>query len=235
MKILLTLYLSIAVIGCDPSTLEKTVGDFLGDGELTQSEIAQGLKEALEIGISNGSDRLSAVDGYFKSPYKIFLPDDLEPVINKLQLVPGFQNFEQDLIEKVNRSAEDAAKKAKPIFVSAIRSMTINDALDILMGQDDAATRYLERQTSQQLYDAFNPVIVESLNKFGVLDYYENAISTYNKIPFVKKMNPRLDDHVTVKALDGLFSTIENEEKAIRENPAKRVTDLLKRVFAKQD
>ena len=203
--------------------------------EPSNSEIIGGLKQALEIGIGNGSEALSKVNGYFESPYKILLPDQVQKVTEKLQVIPGFKDVEMQLIKKLNQSAEDAAKSAKPIFVDAIRGMTFDDALSILMGADNAATSYLEGKTRQSLYDSFQPVILESLNKFNAVDYWEDAVNTYNKIPLVEKVNPRLDDHVTAKALDGLFAMVTKEEQAIRKDPAKRVTDLLKKVFAKQD
>ena len=113
--------------------------------------------------------------------------------------------------------------------------MTFNDALNILMGEKNAATQYLDRTTRTQLYNEFNPVILNSLNKFGAVDYWEDAVTKYNSIPFVNKVNPRIDDYVTKRALDGLFSMVEKEERSIRKDPVKRTTDLLKKVFAKQD
>lgn len=222
------------LLACDPADLSKAMGQVLDD-EPTKVEIGQGLKQALEIGIAEGAERLSQVDGYYASMYKILLPEEAENVVNKLSMLPGFQNLEQDLILKINRAAEDAAKSAKPIFVDAIRGMTFQDATNILMGPNNAATTYLHDKTNDHLYDAFKPVINESLNKFGVLDLWSDAISAHNKLPFVKKVNPDMADHITNKALTGLFSMVEKEEIAIRKNPAKRVTDLLKRVFKMQD
>lgn len=222
------------LLACDPADLSKAMGQVLDD-EPTKVEIGQGLKQALEIGISEGAERLSQVDGYYASMYKILLPEEAEKVVNKLAMVPGFQDLEQDLILKINRAAEDAAKSAKPIFVDAIRGMTFQDATNILMGPNNAATTYLHDKTNDHLYDAFKPVITESLNKFGVLDLWSDAINAHNKLPFVKKVNPDMADHITNKALTGLFSMVEKEEIAIRKNPAKRVTDLLKRVFKMQD
>ncbi|MFN7117893.1 MAG: DUF4197 domain-containing protein [Saprospiraceae bacterium] len=223
----------ISLAACDSATLAQ-LGS-LGTGTLTQGEVGSGLKEALNIGISKGADALSATDGYFKSPYKILLPPEARKVADKLKNVPGFKNFEETVLEKINRGAEDAAKKAKPIFVSAITQMTFADAMNILMGEKNAATQYLQRTTSDQLYQEFNPVIVESLDKFEARDYWSKAINTYNKLPFVEKANPDLDDYVTKEALKGLFGMVEKEELNIRTNLAARTTDLLKRVFAKQD
>lgn len=200
-----------------------------------KTEIANGLKEALEVGVSKGSDFLSAKNGYFESPYKIFLPEEALSIVSRLKNVPGFNNIEADLTERINRAAEDAATKAKPIFKQAIVNMTIGDAMNILMGPNNAATNYLNKTTYQSLYDAFQPVIVESLNKVNAVDLWESATNAYNKIPMVKKANPRLDDHVTHKALDGLFTLIAKEEAEIRTNTSARSTELLKKVFSQQD
>ena len=135
----------------------------------------------------------------------------------------------------MNEAAELAAKKATPIFVNAITSMTINDAMDILMGNKDAATRYLENTTSNSLYTEFLPVVQNALDEVNARQYWSSAVNAYNKIPLVKKANPELDDHVTKMALQGLFKEVELKEKDIRANQSSRTSDLLKKVFAKQD
>lgn len=216
--------------------LQSALGTILeSSGELTESQIASGLKEALDSGISKGAATLSQQDGYFKSSYKILLPPEARKVTDKLKNIPGFSNVEDIILEKINRGAEDAAKKAKPIFVDAIKNMTFSDVMNVLMGADDSATRYLEGATSNKLYREFNPVIVESLDKFNARKYWSDAVTAYNKIPFIEKVDADLDDYVTKQALNGLFSMVEKEEKNIRNNIAARTTDLLKRVFAKQD
>ena len=215
--------------------LQNIAGSMLESGELTSAQIGAGLKEALNIGISNGADKLSQKDGYLKSAYKIFLPEEVQKVTERLQVIPGFDNVENRMLELLNRGAEDAAKKAKPIFVSAIKSMTIRDAMDILMGQDNAATDYLNRSTNKQLYSAFKPEVRKSLDKVNATKYWKDAITAYNKIPFVQKMNPDINDYVTNEAMKGLFSMVEKKEIDIRKNVSARPTDLLKRVFAKQD
>jgi hypothetical protein len=203
--------------------------------EPTLEEIGRGLKEALSNGISKGVESLAKKDGYFKSAQKILLPADVRKVTDRLKNVPGFSNLENELLEKMNRGAEDAAKEAGPIFLSAIRGLTFQDATNILMGTDNAATAYLQRTTNQQLYDKFNPKIVASLNKIGVNDLWRKAADTYNKIPLVTKVNNDMDDYVTKEALKGLFNKIEEEETNIRRNKFFRTTALLKKVFAKQD
>ena len=227
------LLLMFQITAC--AELQNIAGTVLEDTPLTSTEIANGLKEALTIGISKGSDILSAEDGYFKSQYKVLLPEEARKITDKLQNIPGFSEVEDIILEKINRGAEDAAKKAKPIFVDAIKKMTFEDAMGILMGEKDAATRYLYRTTDLALYKEFHPVIVNSLNKFNAIEYWADAVNTYNKIPFVEKLNPSLDEYVTEQALDGLFAMVEKEEKKIRTDLSSRTSDLLKRVFAKQD
>lgn len=225
--------LALSFTSC--AELQKVVGDVLDSGALTNSEVSSGLKEALKIGIGKGSDKLSALDGYYKSQYKILLPPEARKITDKLQKVPGFSQVENILLEKINRGAEDAAKAAKPIFVDAIKQMTFDDAMTILLGNDDAATSYLNSKTNTKLYDAFNPVIVKSLDKFKARKYWADLVDKYNKIPFVEKANPSLDNYVTTQALNGLFDMVQKEEKSIRTNASARTSDLLKKVFAKQD
>lgn len=216
---------------CD--ALKEVAGSVLG--EPTIEEIGKALKEALSNGVTKGVDNLSQKDGYFKSAYKILLPDDARKVTAKLQGIPGFSNLENELLEKMNRGAEDAAKEAGPIFLGAIRQLTIQDAANILMGADNAATTYLNKTTNQQLYDKFKPKIVASLEKIGANTLWKKAADTYNAVPLVTKVNSDLGDYVTKKALDGLFGKIAEEEKNIRRNKGARVTALLQKVFAKQD
>jgi len=135
----------------------------------------------------------------------------------------------------INRSAEDAAKKAGPIFVSAIKQMSFKDVWNILMGDKNAATQYLHSSTYNPLYNEFEPVVVNSLNKFGALDYWTDLVTKYNSLPFVKDVNPKLENHITSKALVGLFDMVEKKEYKIRTDISERTTGLLKRVFAKQD
>ncbi len=237
-KILIKLAATVLLLqltACTQSELQSALETIRGEGALTTAEVASGLKEALNKGISKGAERLSQKDGYYKSVYKILLPPEAREVTDRLQAIPGFSDVEAVILEKINRGAEDAAKKATPIFVDAIRQMTFQDAMDILMGEKDAATRYLERTTSNALYREFNPVIVESLDKFNARDYWRDAVNAYNKIPFVDKVNSDLDDYVTRQALDGLFGMVEKEEINIRQNVAARTTELLRRVFARQD
>lgn len=215
--------------------IKKAENVVKGGGDLSQDEAGNGLKEALNSGISEAVDFLSAKDGYFKSPYKILVPAEAQKVVDKLKVVPGFNNIEADLTERMNRAAEDAAVKAKPIFIAAIKKLTFQDALNILMGNPDAATRYLQKATNDQLYAEFLPIIQASLDKVNAREYWKSAVTAYNKLPLVTKTNPELDDHVTRKALEGMFSLVEKKEKGIRSDVKLRNTDLLRKVFAKQD
>jgi hypothetical protein len=205
-----------------------------GGGELSSAEIAEGLKEALTNGISKGSDLVSQMDGYFKNPeIKIPFPPEAKKAEDRLRQM-GMNDQVDKFILTLNRAAEDAATEAKPIFVTAIKQMTIQDAAGILKGQPDAATQYLKRTTSLPLKDKFKPVIQNSLNKVDATKYYSDLINTYNKIPLVQKMNPNLDDYATDRAIEGLFIMIAKEEKNIRANPLARTSDLLKKVFGSQ-
>ena len=197
--------------------------------------MANGLKEALIKGISNGSDIVSQLDGYFKNPeIKIPFPPDVKKVEDRLRQI-GLGSEVDKFVMTLNRGAEDAAKEAKPIFIAAIRQMTIQDAWGILKGEPDAATQYLKRTTSVLLKDKFKPVIKNSLQKVNATKYYSDIVTRYNQIPMVQKVNPELDDYATDKAIEGLFLMIAKEEKNIRANPAARTTELLKRVFGAQN
>lgn len=196
-----------------------------------QSDYSAGLKEALELGVGEAVQKLSADKGYLESPYKILIPEDARQIIAKVKMVPGFQDVETKLINQMNQAAELAAKKATPIFVDAIRKMTIQDAMTIIRGSENAATKYLEDTSRQPLYSAFLPVVIDALDEINARAYWNSVVSAYNKIPLVKKLNPSLDDHVTQKALDGLFSLIAVKEKGIRTDVNQRTSDLLKKVF----
>ena len=232
---LLTYQISFAQFGDLLKKAGDKVNSVVKGGGLSQVDVGNGLKEALNIGLSEATDFLSAKDGYFKSPYKILVPTEAQAVVSKLKFVPGFNNVEADLTERMNRAAEDAAIKAKPIFIDAIKKMSFGDAMSILTGNNDAATKYLEKTTSADLVAAFKPIIQESLDKVNARTYWRDAVGAYNKIPFVSKTNPELDDHVTTAALQGMFSLVAKKELAIRTDSSLRTSDLLKKVFAKQD
>jgi hypothetical protein len=202
---------------------------------LTQAEIGNGLKEALNNGISKQVTKLTTNDGFFKNEaVKILLPDELKIVDTKLRQI-GLSSLADEGLKVLNRAAEDAVKEATPIFVDAVKQMTFNDAKNILMGNNTAATTYLQNTTSNALYTKFNPVIKNSFAKVGADQVWNNIITKYNAIPLVTKVNPDLTDFTTNKAMEGVFKMIAVEEGNIRTNLNARSSDLLKKVFAMQD
>lgn len=212
---------------------------------LTNAEIVGGLKDALLVGTDSSVTRLSAVDGYLKDlAVKILLPPEAKTITDNISKLPGGQKLVDDVILRINRAAEDAAKGAKPIFVNSIKEMTFADALQILKGPDDAATEYFKTKTTQQLANLYRPKIRESLNKNLVAgistqqswneltnNWNKVANSTVGKIAGMKTVDVKLEDYILDKAMDGLFLKIEEREKDIRNNASARVTALLKRVF----
>lgn len=204
-------------------------------GTLTQDQIGSGLKEALNNGITKQVSKLTATDGFFKNEaVKILLPDELQKVDKTLRDI-GLSSLADEGLKVINRAAEDAVKEATPIFVDAVKGMTFNDAKNILLGDDNSATNYLQNTTSTALYSKFNPVIQNSFAKVGADQVWNNIITKYNSIPLVKKVNPDLTDYTTNKAMEGVFKMIAVEEKDIRNNLSSRTSDLLKKVFALQD
>ncbi|MBS1558377.1 MAG: DUF4197 domain-containing protein [Bacteroidetes bacterium] len=199
--------------------------------QLSTTDITNGLKEALNKGISKAADSLSKVDGYFKNPkIKIPFPPDAQKMEKKLRDIGMNQDVDK-FIMTLNRGAEGAAKQSLPIFLDAIKKMTLTDATAILKGQPDAATQYLQKTTTAQLKTQFQPIIKTSLDKVNATKYYSQLANEYDKIPFVKKVNPDLVSYTTDLAIKGLFMKIAEEEKNIRANPAAQTTGLLKKVF----
>ena len=198
---------------------------------LSEEEVGAGLKEALNRGIEKGVDQLSKPDGFFKDlSIKIPLPEEANKVETKLRSI-GQGKKVDETIESINRAAEDATAASKDIFVEAIKGMSINDAMSILNGKDNAATKFLDKSTRADLTRKFEPIVKVSLDKVGATKNWNAIFSTYNKLPFVEKVNPDLVEYATAKAIDGLFVQIAKEELKIRQDPAARVTDLLKKVF----
>lgn len=199
---------------------------------LSNDEVIKGLKEALSVGTNNSSSAVSKVDGFYKNPkVKIPFPKEAMDVKNTLDNL-GMQKQTTKFVETLNRGAEEAAKSAAPIFLNAITGMSIGDGFAILNGKDTAATSYLKGKTSAELDAAFRPKVKEALQKVNVTKYWKPLMTKYNKIPGVKKQNPDLDSYVTAKAMEGLFTLIAEEEMKIRKDPAARVSDILKKVFA---
>lgn len=198
-------------------------------------DIGAGLKEALNKGVTEQVSKLTAVDGFYKNEaVKILIPEELQKVDVALRKL-GMGNLVDEGIQSLNRAAEDAVKESTPIFVNAIKNISITDAKSILLGNESAATKYLKDSTTKDLYAKFNPVVQESIGKVGADVIWNSIIKKYNTIPFINKVNPDITDYVTTKALDGVFKMIAVEEKNIREKITSRNSDVLKSVFALQD
>jgi hypothetical protein len=199
---------------------------------LSTDEIISGLKEALSLGAEKSTTRLSATDGFFKdAAVKILLPKQVRDIENKMRMF-GMGKLVDNAELSMNRAAEDASKSAAPIFLSAIKQMSVTDALNILRGTDTAATAYLRRTTTPQLTDAFMPIVTESLKKTDANKYWKDVFTTYNRFSS-KPVDTDINSYVTGKALDGIFYYVAQEEIKIRKDPAARATDILKKVFAK--
>jgi hypothetical protein len=210
--------------------VQKMLGGNTKSG-LSSDEIASGLKEALNVGTNNATKQLSNVDGFFKdAAIKILMPEEAKKAEKKLRAI-GMGKLVDDAILSMNRAAEDASKSAAPIFVKAIRQMTINDAMGILKGGDFAATGYLKDKTTTSLTESFRPVIDSSLTKVNATKYWNAVFTAYNKVS-LDKINPDLAAYVTEKALVGIFHQVGLEEQKIRKDPVARTTDLLKKVFS---
>ncbi len=219
------LLISILCFSCD--TLKLPVST-----SITDAEAAQGIREALNQGVDKGISFLNKADGFFgNEAYKLFLPPDAKKIENTLRTI-GMGNMVDKAILQINRGAEDAVGYAKPIFVDAIKSMTISDAINIVRGQSDAATNYFRQKTTEKLTAAFTPVIKNSLDKLSATKYYADVVNSYNTLPTTfNKINPDLPSYVVGKAVEALFDRIAKEEANIRENPVARTTEILKKVF----
>ncbi len=240
-KFILLFGVILMSVGCTSTQFNDALNTVLdevggsGDGKLSNTDIGNGLREALSVGITKGVSLTSKTDGFFKNPQiKIPWPADVKKVENTLRDI-GLGGEVDKVVMKLNRAAEDASQKAKPIFISAIKQLTFSDVMNILKGENNAATEFLRRTTSGQLTNEFNPVIKTSLDKMDATKHWGSAINKYNKIPLVKKVDPDLTGYVTGKALDGLFHMVAKEEAKIRKDPIARTTDLLKKVFKLQD
>lgn len=205
-----------------------------GNGGLSSLDISNGLKQALELGVSQGVDLLSKKNGYYDNNLvKILLPEQLQKVDKTLRQI-GLGSLADQGIKLLNTAAEDAVNEAKPIFISAIKNLTFSDAAAILAGNKDAATQYLQKTTTSQLVNAFSPKIKASLDKVGANEIWSQIMSKYNAIPFVNQVNADLTGYVTEKAIDGLFLQVAKKEEDIRTNISARTTPLLQKVFSKQ-
>ncbi len=243
MKAILTLltflYISFSVSAQNP--VRKTGGFFdkatsllnkNSSSDPSSNEIVAGLKEALVIGAEKSGQKLSSPNGFFKdAAVKILMPKEVQVIEKKMRLI-GMGKLVDNAVESMNRAAEDASKEAAPIFVAAIKKMTVKDAVKILRGADTAATGYLRTSTSPELISAFMPVIEEALKKVDATKHWEAVFNTYNRFSS-EPVDTDINSYVTQKALDGIFHYVAMEEINIRKNPAGRVTDVLKSVFGK--
>lgn len=223
----------LLTIGCknvDLQQVESVLKDY--QRPLDNQTIVAGLKQALEIGTSNSVNQTSQEGGYFNNPLiKIALPQELEKPAKTLRKF-GLGSYVDSFEKQMNRAAESASKEAKQVFYNSIRQMTISDAVSILRGPDNAATSYFRRVNESQLRNKFAPIVNQSMQKVGFYQDYRNLLKTYDALPLTDKPNLDIEQHILDKSLDGLFLLVAEEEKKIRDNPAARVTELLRRVFA---
>lgn len=228
----------VCIVGVACSSLQNIGNAVVKDatrstssGGLTNTDIVKGLKEALRVGTNNAVTTLNRPGAYFSnSLLKIKFPSEAQQVASKLRSL-GMNKLVDDFEKSMNTAAEKASVKAKPIFVNAITSMSINDARGILTGGNNAATNYFKSKTKNALRSAFKPEISKALNSVNATKYWSDITSTYNKLPMVTKVNTDLAGYVTDKALDGLFYKVAQEELKIRQNPSARVSDILRKVF----
>lgn len=232
MKKIILVFLALQLVAC--AELQQVVNQF-PNGIITDEQIALGLKEALNNGVTNQVTTLGVKDGFFKNELvKILLPDELQKVDQTLRTI-GLGQLADEGLKVLNRAAEEAVNEAIPIFVDAIKDITFNDARNILMGDKNAATLYLQNKTTAALYQKFQPIINKSFEEVGADVIWEDLITKYNNLPLTKDVNPDLTDYVTGEALKGVFTMVEVEEREIRDKISKRTSELLRRVFALQD
>ena len=228
-------YLFITLLMFSCNELQQVVNQLPSGSVLSNEEIANGLKAALDKGVDEQVSKLTQTDGFFKNELvKILLPEELRKVDKTLRDI-GLNNLADEGLRVLNRAAEDAVSEATPIFINAIKGISFADAKSILLGDDKAATTYLMNRTETELYAKFNPVIKASFEKVGADKIWNSLINRYNSIPLTADVNPDLTDYVTQEALEGVFTMIALEEKEIRTKVSSRTTDILRRVFALQD
>lgn len=227
-------FIAFSFSGCETAKSILTSVQNGSNGNLTTTEVVQGLKEALNLGTDSATTKLSALNGFYKDALvKIIMPPEAQKVESTLRSV-GLGSVVDNAVLSMNRAAEDASKYVGHIFLNAIKQMTIQDAFGILRGGNTAATDYLKQKTTAQLTAAFTPIISKSLDKVDATKYWKEVFSAYNRFSD-KPVNTDLTGYVTQKALDGLFVKIGLEEQQIRKDPAARITDILKKVFSSQN
>jgi len=232
-KIYLLLFIPLLLIQNTDAQILKDAKKLLNTNSkaLTEKDAADGIKEALINGTGESVKLVSVIDGYWGNPeIKILFPPEAKEMETRLRAI-GMGKKVDEFNESMNRAAEKAATEAKPIFISAIKGLTVKDAVNIVKGANDAATSYLKNTTSPELKVKFQPPIKTSLDNVNATKYWSDLITAYNKIPLVKKMNPNLTEYVTDRAINGLFIMIAKEELKIRKDPMARTSELLKKVF----
>ncbi len=220
---------ALAGIGDILNKVQKAAGV---SGGISNNDMVDGLKQALEIGTTKSVEMVSGVNGYYENPQiRIPLPESVQKVKNALVLA-GYGEKVDAFELSMNRAAEQAAPKARDLFLDSIKQMEVSDAQKILNGRENEATLYFEEKTRAKLFDTFEPIVHSSMSEVGATRSYQDLDAKVRSIPFTKSMSFDLDEYVTNKSLDGLFLMLAEEELKIRQNPAARVTDLLKKVFA---
>ncbi|RRO18835.1 DUF4197 domain-containing protein [Flavobacteriaceae bacterium 14752] len=234
MKKLIVLICILSTVSCaELQSVAETVME--NPQQISESQIGSALKQALQNGIDHQVTKLTSENGFYNNEMvKILLPEELQKVDNTLRRI-GLGDLADEGLKLLNRAAEDAVNEATPIFVDAVKDMSFADAKSILMGDNRAATQYLEQKTSEQLYQKFYPQVEQSLGKVGADQIWATAISKYNTLPLTEDVETNLSAYVTQQALEGVFTMIAVEEAKIRTNLQSRTTDLLKKVFALQD
>jgi len=237
MKCKILMLLLLLLSACSAKDMQQTL-DLINaniDQPLSEQEVVAGLKDALSQGISRGAGQAAALDGYYGNPaLKIEFPPAVSKVESALRDI-GLGREVDRFVMQLNRGAEQAASRAKPVFIKAITSMSIKDAFSILKGPPDAATQYLRKTTGDELRNEFAPIIRSSLDETSATRYYGDIVNRYNQIPLVKKVDPDLEAYANERAIEGLFLLIAREEANIRANPAARASELLRRVFGSLD
>ena len=229
------IFLFLLVIQLSSCAELQQVVDSMPSPTINNAQIAGGLKEALQKGITNQVSLLSVKDGFYKNQFaKILMPKELQKVESTLRTL-GLGSLADEGVKMLNRAAEDAVAEATPIFVDAIKNLTVNDAKNILLGNNNAATTYLQNNTNKALYAKFEPIINNSFKKVGADKIWTNLITKYNALPLTTDVNPNLTNYVTNEALTSVFKMVSKEELNIRTKVSSRTTDLLRKVFALQD
>ena len=226
----------LALAGCESVSPEtwSQLGTVIGGAGLSTDTVVAGLKEALSVGAERAAGDVARPGGYSTNPaLKLLLPEKIEKVTGALRKI-GFGSYVDEFEGKMNEAAEQAAAKAVPVFVDAVKGMSFEDAKGILQGADNAATEYFRSKTSAGLRETYAPIVRKTMADVGAAQIYNSLIDKYNAIPLTTKPDFSLDAYVTEKALDGLFLKLSEMEKDIRTNPAARTTALLKRVFGKR-